>query len=58
MHANRPAPEQKLDLPPDLLAELKSRGPKPRVDMGVEAFRKSPSFFDRLVEMFAGRRSG
>jgi hypothetical protein len=57
MHADRTMPEQKLDLPPDLVAELKRRGSTQKVDMGVEGLKQAPSFFGRIIEMFTGRRS-
>ena len=56
MHPDRSVPEQKLDLPPDLVAEVKKARPSARIDMGVEGLKHSPSFFGRLVEMLSGRR--
>jgi hypothetical protein len=43
----------KLNLPQDLLTEVKRGGPKARTDFGVEGLNK-PSLFGRLVEKLLG----
>jgi len=54
MQANHALDEPRLQLPADLLSELKRRGATPRTDMHVEGWK--PSFLGRLVELFTGRR--
>jgi hypothetical protein len=54
MQVERAIGEPRLQLPPDLLSELKRRGPAPRTDMGVEGWK--PSFFGRLIALVTGRR--
>jgi len=54
MHANHALEEPRLQLPADLLSELKRRGAAPRTDMHVEGWK--PSFLGRLVELFTGKR--
>ena len=45
----------KLNLPQDLLMEVKRGGPKSRTDFGVEGLNK-PSLFGRFVEKLMGKR--
>ena len=54
MQANHAFEEPKMQLPAELLSELKRRGAAPRTDMHVEGWK--PSFFGRLVELFTGHR--
>jgi hypothetical protein len=57
MHGDRaPGDTQKLELPPDLIAELQRRGSGPKVDMQMDHWK--PSLLSRMLEMFSGRRSG
>jgi len=44
----------KLNLPQDLLMEVKRGGPKSRTDFGVEGLNK-PSLFGRFVEKLMGK---
>lgn len=44
----------KLNLPQDLLTEVKRGGPKAKTDFGVEGLNK-PSLFGRLVEKLLGK---
>jgi hypothetical protein len=44
----------KLNLPQDLLTEVKRGGPKVRTDFGVEGLNK-PSLFGRFVEKLMGK---
>jgi hypothetical protein len=44
----------KLNLPPDLLTEVKRGGNKAKTDFGVEGLNK-PSLFGRLVEKLVGK---
>ena len=44
----------KLNLPQDLLTEVKRGGPKARTDFGVEGLNK-PSMFGRFVEKLMGK---
>lgn len=46
--------EPRLQLPADLVSELKRRGAAPRTDMRVEGWK--PSLLARLVELLTGRR--
>ncbi len=55
MQGNHAFEEPRLQLPADLLSELKRRGPTPRTDMQVEGWK--PSLLGRLVELFTGRRA-
>jgi hypothetical protein len=45
----------KLNLPPDLLTEVKRGGPKPKTDFGVYGLNK-PSLFARLVDKLVGKK--
>lgn len=54
MQADHAFDEPGLQLPADLLSELKRRGTAPRTDMHVEGWK--PTFLGRLVELFSGRR--
>jgi hypothetical protein len=54
MQANHAFEEPKMQLPADLMSELKRRGAAPRTDMHVEGWK--PSLFGRLVELFTGHR--
>ncbi len=45
----------KLNLPPDLLTEVKRGGPKAKTDFGVEGLNK-PSLIGRLVEKLVGKK--
>ena len=56
MQANHAFEEPRLQLPADLVSELKRRGPAPRTDMKVEGWK--PSLLGRLVELFTGHRQG
>lgn len=49
------AESSKLQLPPDLVAELDRRGPAPRTDMRVEGWK--PSLVARFFELLGGKRS-
>lgn len=55
MHADTATTAElpKLNLPPDLLTEVKRGGHKPRTDFGVAGLNK-PSLFGRLVEKLVG----
>ena len=55
MHADTAVTAElpKLNLPPDLLTEVKRGGPKARTDFGVEGLNK-PSLFGRLVQKLVG----
>jgi hypothetical protein len=55
MHAERALPEPKLELPQDLLAELRRRGTAPSTELHVEGWK--PSFMGRLFALFGGRRA-
>jgi hypothetical protein len=44
----------KLNLPQDLVTEVKRGGPKARTDFGVEGLNK-PSLFGRFVEKLLGK---
>ena len=56
MHADSAVTTElpKLNLPQDLLTEVKRRGPKSKTDFGVEGLNK-PSLFGRLVEKLLGK---
>lgn len=56
MHADSAATRElpKLNLPQELLSEVKRGGPKPKTDFGVEGLNK-PSLFGRLVEKLLGK---
>jgi hypothetical protein len=56
MHADSAVTRElpKLNLPQDLLAEVKRGGPKAKTDFGVEGLNK-PSLFGRLVEKLLGK---
>jgi len=43
----------KLNLPQDLLTEVKRGGPKAKTDFGIEGMK--PSLFGRFVEMLLGK---
>jgi hypothetical protein len=45
----------KLNLPPDLITEVKRGGPKAKTDFGVYGLNK-PSLFARLVEKLVGKK--
>jgi hypothetical protein len=46
----------KLNLPPELLTEVKRGGPRSKTDFGVEGLNK-PSLFGRLVEKLVGKNA-
>jgi hypothetical protein len=56
MHADSAATTElpKLNLPQELLTEVKRGGPKAKTDFGVEGLNK-PSLFGRLVEKLLGK---
>ena len=55
MHAEPAlADNSKLNLPPELVAELQRRGLEPRNDFTVEGWK--PSLLGRIMELFSGRR--
>ncbi len=56
MQAHHALDEPRLQLPADLLSELKRHGASPRTDMQVEGWK--PSLLGRLVELFTGRSGG
>jgi hypothetical protein len=45
----------KLNIPPDLITEVKRGAPKARTDFGVYGLNK-PSLFGRLVEKLVGKK--
>jgi hypothetical protein len=55
MHADSAVTAElpKLNLPQDLLTEVKRGGPKSKTDFGIEALK--PSLFGRFVEMLFGK---
>ncbi len=57
MHADTAVTAElpKLNLPPDLLTEVKRGGPKAKTDFGVEGLNK-PSLLGRLVEKLVGKK--
>ncbi len=57
MHADTAVTAElpKLNLPPDLLTEVKRGGPKAKTDFGVEGLNK-PSLIGRLVEKLVGKK--
>lgn len=55
MQANHALEEPRLQLPADLLSELKRRGAAPRTDMHVEGWK--PSFLGRILELLSGKRA-
>jgi len=54
MQANHALEEPRLQLPADLLSELKRRGTAPRTDMHVEGWK--PSFLGRVLALFTGKQ--
>ncbi len=56
MHVDSAATTElpKLNLPPDLLTEVKRGGPKAKTDFGVYGLNK-PSLFGRLMEKLLGK---
>ena len=46
--------EFKINLPPDVLAEMRRTTGTPRSSMQVDGFR--PGLFGRLINLFTGRR--
>lgn len=54
MQADHVLDEPRLQLPADLVSELKRRGAPPRTDMRVEGWK--PSLLGRLVELLGRRR--
>ncbi|MGH8217708.1 MAG: hypothetical protein ACREUT_03935 [Steroidobacteraceae bacterium] len=56
MQAQHAFEEPRLQLPADLLSELKRRGAMPRTDMHVEGWK--PTLLGRLVDLLTGRRHG
>jgi hypothetical protein len=46
--------EFKINLPPDVLAEMRRQTSGARSSMDVEGFR--PGIFGRLINLFTGRR--
>ena len=58
MHADTAVTAElpKLNLPPDLLTEVKRGGPKSKTDFGVEGLNK-PSLLGRLVEKLVGKNA-
>lgn len=46
--------EFRINLPPDVLAEMRRNGPSPRAAMQVDGFRVG--LLDRLIGLFTGRR--
>ncbi|HVW70603.1 MAG TPA: hypothetical protein VHB68_16610 [Steroidobacteraceae bacterium] len=59
MHADTAATTElpTLNLPQDLLTEVKRGGPRSKTDFGVEGMTK-PSLLGRLVEKLLGGKSG
>jgi hypothetical protein len=56
MSPERTVAEPRLELPADLMMELKRRGAAPRTDMHVEGWK--PSLLGRFLGLFGGKRSG
>jgi hypothetical protein len=54
MQADHALDESRLQLPADLLSELKRRGAPPRTDMHVEGWK--PSLLARLIALLTGQR--
>ncbi|MGH8258659.1 MAG: hypothetical protein ACREUG_03105 [Steroidobacteraceae bacterium] len=54
MQVDHALDEPRLQLPADLLSELKRRGGGPRTDMHVEGWK--PSLLGRLVGLLTGRQ--
>ncbi len=54
MQADHALEEPRLQLPADLVSELKRRGAAPRTDMRVEGWK--PSLLAQLLELVTGRR--
>jgi len=46
--------EFKINIPPDVLAEMRRQGANPRSSMQVDGFR--PGIFGRLINLVTGRR--
>jgi hypothetical protein len=46
--------EFRINLPPDVLAEMRRQSPNPRSAMQVDGFR--PGIFGRLLDLVTGRR--
>jgi len=46
--------EFKINIPPDVLAEMRRQGASPRSSMQVDGFR--PGIFGRLLNLVTGRR--
>jgi hypothetical protein len=46
--------EFRINLPPDVLAEMRRQTGTPRSTMQVDGFR--PGLFGRLMDLFTGRR--
>ena len=46
--------EFKINIPPDVLAEMRRQGVSPRASMQVDGFR--PGIFGRLLNLVTGRR--
>jgi hypothetical protein len=46
--------EFRINLPPDVLAEMRRQTGNPRSSMHVDGFR--PGLFGRLINLFTGRR--
>jgi len=46
--------EFRINLPPDVLAEMRRQSPNPRSAMQVDGFR--PGIFGRLMDLVTGRR--
>ena len=46
--------EFKINIPPDVLAEMRRQGVNPRASMQVDGFR--PGLFGRLINLVTGRR--
>jgi hypothetical protein len=46
--------EFRINLPPDVLAEMRRQSPNPRSAMQVDGFR--PGLFGRLLDLVTGRR--
>ena len=46
--------EFKINIPPDVMAEVRRQGANPRSAMQVDGFR--PGLFGRLINLVTGRR--
>jgi hypothetical protein len=56
MHGDRALGDtQKLQLPPDLVAELRRQGTGPKVELQMEHWK--PSLLGRFFALFSGKRS-